>query len=80
MVKNYLIMIIMVIILSSCTYLRNENKPINTDSKINKTEEISLIDELDQRGCCSHHGGVCGCKDNRALCCDGKLSPSCGCK
>ena len=32
-----------------------------------------------RRGCCSHHGGVCGCKSNRALCCDGSLSPSCGC-
>ena len=31
------------------------------------------------RGCCSHHGGVCGCSGGRALCCDGTLSPSCGC-
>lgn len=32
------------------------------------------------RGCCSHHGGVCGCSsDGRAQCCDGGLSPSCGC-
>lgn len=31
------------------------------------------------RGCCSHHGGVCGCSNGRALCCDGTLSPSCGC-
>jgi len=30
-------------------------------------------------GCCSWHGGVCGCRDGRALCCDGALSPSCGC-
>jgi len=32
-----------------------------------------------RRGCCSHHGGVCGCSGGRALCCDGTLSPSCGC-
>lgn len=32
-----------------------------------------------RRGCCSHHGGVCGCQGGRALCCDGTLSPSCGC-
>jgi len=32
-----------------------------------------------QRGCCSWHGGVCGCEDGRAKCCDGTLSPSCGC-
>jgi hypothetical protein len=34
----------------------------------------------DQRpGCCSRHGGVCGCRGGRALCCDNSLSPSCGC-
>jgi hypothetical protein len=31
------------------------------------------------RGCCSWHGGVCGCLGGRAKCCDGTLSPSCGC-
>lgn len=32
------------------------------------------------RGCCSWHGGVCGCSSSgRAVCCDGQLSPSCGC-
>lgn len=32
-----------------------------------------------KRGCCSHHGGVCGCdeKTGRVICCDGTLSPSC---
>jgi hypothetical protein len=32
-----------------------------------------------RRGCCSWHGGVCGCSGSRILCCDGKLSPTCGC-
>jgi len=32
-----------------------------------------------ERGCCSHHGGVCGCAGSRARCCDGSVSPSCGC-
>lgn len=32
-----------------------------------------------QQGCCSHHDGVCGCQSGRASCCDGTLSPSCGC-
>lgn len=32
-----------------------------------------------QRGCCSHHGGVCGCAGGRSKCCDGTLSPSCQC-
>jgi endonuclease YncB( thermonuclease family) len=31
------------------------------------------------RGCCSSHGGVCGCSGGRSLCCDGTLSPSCTC-
>jgi endonuclease YncB( thermonuclease family) len=35
--------------------------------------------ELGKRGCCSHHGGVCSCSQGRAACCDGTLSPSCGC-
>jgi hypothetical protein len=35
--------------------------------------------ELEKRGCCSHHKGVCGCEGGRALCCDGQLSPTCGC-
>ena len=40
---------------------------------------ISLKSEPQRRGCCSHHGGVCGCSHSRAVCCDGTLSPSCGC-
>jgi hypothetical protein len=33
-----------------------------------------------QRGCCSHHGGVCGCMGNGSKkCCDGTPSPSCMC-
>jgi hypothetical protein len=36
--------------------------------------------DADARGCCSYHGGVCGCSaTGRAICCDGQLSPSCGC-
>lgn len=36
---------------------------------------------FNRSGCCSHHGGVCGCNKNfhRLKCCDGSLSPSCGC-
>ena len=35
--------------------------------------------EAEHRGCCSHHSGVCGCDGGRAKCCDGQLSPTCGC-
>ena len=33
-----------------------------------------------QRGCCSSHGGVCGCsKYGKQVCCDGSLSKTCTC-
>lgn len=35
--------------------------------------------DCEGRGGCSWHGGVCGCRGARAVCCDGTLSPSCGC-
>ena len=35
---------------------------------------------LAQRGCCSWHGGICGCYGIRIACCDGTLSPSCLCR
>jgi hypothetical protein len=31
------------------------------------------------QGCCSWHGGECGCEDGRDKCCDGTLSPTCTC-
>lgn len=36
---------------------------------------------LATRGCCSWHGGVCGCDTSvgRQVCCDGTYSPSCTC-
>lgn len=34
---------------------------------------------MQRGGCCSHHGGVCGCSNGLAVCCDGSYSPSCGC-
>lgn len=38
-----------------------------------------MSSEPERQGCCSWHGGVCGCSGGRAQCCDGSLSPSCGC-
>jgi hypothetical protein len=35
---------------------------------------------LAQRGCCSWHKGVCGCRNGRVVCCDGTLSPTCTCR
>lgn len=39
----------------------------------------TTLKELQKSGCCSYHGGVCGCEGGRAKCCDGTLSPTCGC-
>lgn len=33
----------------------------------------------ENKGCCSHHGGVCGCSGGRAVCCDQTISRTCGC-
>lgn len=54
----------------------NAEDVFNTDTNVCTPEEN--IEEA-RRGCCSHHGGVCGCADGRSVCCDGQLSPSCGC-
>jgi hypothetical protein len=37
-------------------------------------------DQEMKRGCCSAHGGVCGCSANHAQCCDGQQSPTCACR
>ncbi|MDO8997661.1 MAG: hypothetical protein Q7U77_13635 [Sediminibacterium sp.] len=37
------------------------------------------VEKIAARGCCSHHGGVCGCNGGRVTCCDNSTSPSCTC-
>lgn len=39
----------------------------------------TLTLDTNKSGCCSWHGGVCGCYMGRAQCCDGQPSPTCGC-
>lgn len=42
--------------------------------------KVTLADiEQERSGCCSWHGGVCGCRNGRVVCCDGTLSPTCRC-
>jgi len=36
-------------------------------------------DPPEGQGCCSWHGGQCGCSNGRVVCCDGVLSPTCTC-
>lgn len=54
------------------------SKPSSATSPL-VTAGGSSQDAPERRGCCSHHGGVCGCDGGRVRCCDGALSPSCGC-
>ena len=50
------------------------NTPQPSASEMTPLPQQTLIEK---RGCCSWH--VCGCAGGRAKCCDGTLSPSCGC-
>lgn len=47
----------------------------------NKAVGMCRYEQEQKSGCCSRHGGVCGCdKDyHKQKCCDGTLSASCGC-
>ncbi|MDE5925606.1 MAG: hypothetical protein K2N75_00160 [Helicobacter sp.] len=40
---------------------------------------VANITDVNRRGCCSRHGGVCGCEGKRVKCCDDTLSPTCKC-
>jgi hypothetical protein len=58
--------------------------PLPAKTSINETNNMNYAqsgqkEDIEKQGCCSWHRGVCGCSDGRALCCDGSLSPSCGC-
>ncbi len=48
---------------------------------LDKAKLESETKELARRGCCSWHGGVCGCDEatDRIICCVGTLSPTCTC-
>jgi len=53
------------------------------ESKVEMSDQNILVAGLnpseEKQGCRSWHGGVCGCQWGRAVCCDGTLSPTCGC-
>lgn len=59
--------------------------PVFSKSELKTNDNFTLaklqIHEWEPRsGCCSWHGGVCGCASNgRVICCDGTLSPTCYC-
>jgi len=57
----------------------SESRQSQCSSNIEYLADLAIDKQLEKRGCCSWHGGVCGCSAGRAVCCDGKLSPTCGC-
>jgi hypothetical protein len=59
-------------------FLPEKEQQSSPPSSITAQEEV-LRDVIYGRGCCSRHGGQCGCRMDRVVCCDGTLSPSCGC-
>ena len=74
--------IVFAVLLLSVSLLYADNQQMTT-APSQKENPIAIVKKIspeqERRGCCSWHGGVCGCKGGRALCCDGTLSPSCGC-
>lgn len=63
-----------------CTYVG----PARAEICVNSFAHLEALlfgsqKEVYGRGCCSWHGGVCGCTLSRIKCCDGTLSPSCEC-
>lgn len=65
---------VMLVLFSFISHADEHQWSPDSKSKSNLSNE-----ELAQRGCCSHHGGVCGCSGGQDVCCDGDKSPSCGC-
>lgn len=58
------------------------SKPTPTQSEQSvdcENRTFASREEAMQSGCCSWHGGVCGCSNGRKKCCDGTKSPSCTC-
>ncbi len=83
MLKTMTIFLIFASILLAAETTDKNNKSNIDINKQEKCKQLiasnSSLDELQRSGCCSWHGGVCGCSNGRAACCDGTLSPSCGC-
>ncbi len=52
----------------------------DSTSGVNPCRRVSSKAEALQRGCCSWHGGVCGCIGNLVQCCDYTISPTCKCE
>jgi hypothetical protein len=92
-VLMYVLVFVFVLLNAQFGYANNntENRDRNIPTTVEQ-DDVSIFDAsetsskperllLARRGCCSWHGGVCGCdsNSNRIVCCDGTVSPSCTC-
>ena len=72
-----------VALLSTPSFVRLNARSINKFGRNAGVDTVTLCITSEQnpmgRGCCSWHGGECGCQGGRDLCCDGTLSPTCTC-
>jgi len=83
--KAHLLLMVAVVVLSgsfSALAQESQTQP-SVPSKQQACESLrqggASPEQLAKSGCCSWHGGVCGCSLGRVTCCDGAFSPSCGC-
>ena len=56
-----------------------EIKPANSLTEKQQISKDTKLEEFQQSGCCSWHGGVSGCSNGQIVCNDGTYSPSCTC-
>ena len=93
--KRLIVALIFIFLFASLSFAQGTpNQTTQPDGQIESSQAILASNDLEQKatsktlikettleksGCCSWHGGVCGCENGRAKCCDGTLSPSCGC-
>ena len=76
-----IMMLLAAVTLPTSTSAANQTpipKPIERPAEC-EGKTFATMAEAMQSGCCSWHGGVCGCSNGRKTCCDGSASPSCGC-
>ena len=65
---------------SNCLLPKQKGGELNINNVLNSISANNLnFHKYAGSGCCSWHGGVCGCSFGKAICCDGAPSPSCGC-
>lgn len=80
--KKIVIMTLAFALSLSAGEANKENKSALLDFSPKQTQGVCVagVDlEVNRKGCCSRHEGVCGCDGDRVKCCGGTLSPTCKC-